>query len=84
MNFRLEKVSANKALVKFSIVNDAKELCGSVSVTPAQEADLLKHWRAASTPPAKPTPNKMAAALLAQKRTPRTPAEARAAALRGS
>ena len=49
MNFRLEKVSANKALVKFSIVNDAKEPCGSVSVTPAQEADLLKHWRALYT-----------------------------------
>jgi hypothetical protein len=84
MNFHLEKTSGTKALVKFNIVNDAKELCGSVSVTPGQEADLLKHWRAAATPPARPTADKMAKALLAQKRTPRTPAELRQAALRGS
>ena len=42
MNFKLEKVSANKALVKFNIVNTAEELCGTVTVPPSQEADLLQ------------------------------------------
>ena len=55
MNFRLERVSANKALVKFNIVNSAEELCGTVSVPPSQEADLLRHWKVAqaTTPVAK-------------------------------
>jgi hypothetical protein len=71
MQFRLEKKEATKALVKFHILNSAGELCGSVNVPPAQEADLLKHWRAPqATTAAKPADGK-AAIVAALKRGPR-------------
>jgi hypothetical protein len=55
MNFRLEKQSATKALVKYHIKNSAGELCGSVSVPPSQEKDLLASWHGPqAVPPAKP------------------------------
>ena len=60
MQFRLEKVSANKALVKFQIVNSAGELCGSVSVPPSQEAALLASWKGPQAAPAKPEGGKAA------------------------
>ena len=44
MNFKLEKVSANAALVKYHITSSTGELCGSVNVKPKDEAALLKHW----------------------------------------
>jgi hypothetical protein len=53
MNFRLEKQSATRALVKYHIKNSAGELCGSVNVPPSQEADLLKHWHGPQAAPAK-------------------------------
>jgi hypothetical protein len=34
ISFRLEKVSANKALVKYHVLNNAGELCGSINVAP--------------------------------------------------
>ena len=46
MNFKLEKVSANAALVKYHITNSTGELVGSVNVKPKDEAALLKHWSA--------------------------------------
>jgi hypothetical protein len=52
MNFRLEKQSATRALVKYHIVNTAGETCGSVSVPPSQEKDLLASWHG---PQARPT-----------------------------
>ena len=53
MQFRLEKVSANKALVKFNVVNSAEELCGTVSVPPNQVDDFLRHWQGTRAPAAK-------------------------------
>ena len=54
MNFRLEKQSATRALVKYHIKNSAGELCGSVSVPPSQEKDLLASWHGPQAPTAKP------------------------------
>ena len=76
MNFRLEKASATKALVKFNITNSAGELCGTVSVPPSQEPDLLRHWKAtqATTPAAKAAKAEAtgkAAIVAALKRGPR-------------
>ena len=52
MNFRPEKQERTKAVAKFHILNARGELCGSVNVPPAQEADLLKHWRPQQAAPA--------------------------------
>lgn len=72
MQFRLEKVSANKALAKFNIVNSAEELCGSVSVPPNQVDDLLRHWQGAPAPAAAKTATSGKAAIVAAlKRGPR-------------
>ena len=61
MNFRLEKVSATKALVKFHIKNSAGETCGSVSVPPSQVDDLLASWHGPqAAPSAKPAADKAA------------------------
>jgi hypothetical protein len=55
MTFKLTKVSANKNLAKYHIVNSAGELCGSVSVPPSQEKDLLASWHGPQAAPrAKP------------------------------
>jgi hypothetical protein len=54
MNFRLEKQSATRALVKYHIKNSAGELCGSVSVPPSQEKDLLASWHGPQSAAAKP------------------------------
>ena len=75
MNFRLEKQSATRALVKFRILNSGGELCGSVSVPPSQEAALLASWKGGTTPPAA-----KAAIVAALKRGPRL---SKAALLRG-
>ena len=76
MNFRLEKVSATKALVKFHIKNSAGETCGSVSVPPSQVDDLLASWHGPqAAPSAKPAADKAArgkaAIVAALKRGPR-------------
>ena len=71
MQFRLERKEATKALVKFHIVNSAEELCGSVSVPPRQEVDLLRHWHTPQTPAAKPAPDGRAAIAAALKRGPK-------------
>jgi hypothetical protein len=75
--FRLEKKSATRALVKFHVMaGDA--IVGSISVAPSQEADLLRHWKG-PTPAAKPTGSMaaMAATLL------KGPRLSKAALLRG-
>jgi hypothetical protein len=84
MNFRLEKQSATRALVKFRILNSGGELCGSVSVPPSQEAALLASWKGGTTPPAakaaKAAAGGKAAIVAALKRGPRL---SKAALLRG-
>ena len=52
MTFKLEKVEANKDLVKFHIWNSADELVGSVNVQPKDESDLLRSWKGESATPA--------------------------------
>jgi hypothetical protein len=84
MNFRLEKQSATKALVKFHIKNSAGELCGSVSVPPAQEADLLKHWHGPQAAPAKPAARAEASRAAISAALRKGPRLSKAALLRGS
>jgi len=86
MNFRLEKVSATRALVKYHIKNSAGELCGSVSVPPSQEKDLLASWhgpqaRPSAKPAAKAKADSRAAISAALLKGPRL---SKAALLRGS
>ena len=61
MNFRLEKQSATRALVKYHIVNNAGETCGSVSVPPSQEKDLLASWHGPQAALVKPAAAKVEA-----------------------
>jgi hypothetical protein len=45
VNYKLIKKSTNKVLTKFCVI-DARDdsIIGSISVKPAEEADLLRHW----------------------------------------
>jgi hypothetical protein len=84
MNFRLEKVSATRALVKYHIKNSAGELCGSVSVPPSQEKDLLASWHGPQAAPAKPAAKAEASRAAISAALKRGPKLTRQALLRGS
>jgi hypothetical protein len=45
MNYKLIKKSTNKLKTTFHVI-DARDdsIIGSISVKPAEEADLLRHW----------------------------------------
>jgi hypothetical protein len=84
MKFTLQKKSVGKVLTVFNVLDGRGGVCGSVNVPNKEAPDFVKCWRGPYTPATKPAgPNPMAKALLAAKR-PRTPSEARQAALRGS
>jgi hypothetical protein len=85
MKFRLNKVSENRSVTKFRIMNEAGDVIGSASVPTNQADDLLRHWagptdqsatRGVARAAAKPG---MAAALLRSRRQ-----VSKAAILRGS
>ena len=50
--FRLERKSANRTSVRFNVML-GDSLVGTINVSPAQEADLLAHWKASPHPTAK-------------------------------
>ena len=65
MTFRLERKSANHAVVKFHITNAAGDIVGSVNVKPDEVSDLEKCWRNSPTAGAAATKQSTAAAAMA-------------------
>jgi hypothetical protein len=47
MRFRLSKVSENRVIAKFHVLDEAKSVVGSISVPKNQADDLVRSWAGA-------------------------------------
>jgi hypothetical protein len=82
MKFSLQQKEVGKVLTVFNVVDGKGGTIGSVKVPNEEAASFVQHWKGTYRSLAKPAgPGAMAKTLMA-KRTTRTAAEARAAALR--
>jgi hypothetical protein len=77
MKFRLSKVSENRIIAKFHVLDEAQSVVGSINVPRNQVDDLIRSWAGPTgNPPA--AKQGMAKALLASRRQ-----VSKAAVLRG-
>ena len=77
--FRLQKSTANDAVVKFDVIDSANSICGRITVPREAADDLLAHWQDAPRTAAAAGPRQGAvnAMLAAAKRGAPAPAAAR-------
>ena len=47
MKCNLVKTSSNQVVAKYHVTNSAGDICGSINVSPSEEADVLSHWSGA-------------------------------------
>jgi hypothetical protein len=51
MKFNLVKKSSNQLVVKYHVTNSDGDICGSINVSPSEEADLLRCWVGSTAKP---------------------------------